>query len=219
MRSFIQFSFFLGSVVIGYCLAIQSWGGGVYVYLGEERSPAAVRKMTDYSEVPRQSLHQAAHQQLLQGAEIEKKDGSVGVRLGNPLVRNENGASDFACRVRGREGLYDRVEMTFTGTGISEGGELAQMVIDSPCESAQEVSALSTIWIPMKEITALKAEDGDFDYDAVKIHLLHIPGQWPDNWVLSSVRMFKADDAQPEWKVDAQTLRSSGRELMSFDWK
>lgn len=189
------------------------------MYLGEERAPAAVRKLVDYSEINGKLITQSAHKQLMEGSEIERKDGSIGVHLGNPLVRNANGSSDFACRVRGREGLYNRVEMTFMGTGVSEGGESARMVIDSPCESAGLVSSLSTIWIPMQEIVALQAQDGDFDYDAMKIRLLNIPGQWPENWVLTGVRMFKHEEPGAAWMVDSSTMLSTGRPLLSFNWK
>lgn len=216
MRTFWYATVFSLFTLTGYLLAVQSWGGTVFVYLGEKRAPASVRRTSDYAEVPRSALHQSAHAQLAASGSIEKRDGSVGIHLGNPLVRNTLGETDFACKVKGREGLFDHLELTFTGTGISEGGENPKMTVVGPCEGTDSFSELATVWLPMDEITRGKPNDGVFTFDNVKVQLESMPGAWPDSWVLSNVRLFRQSEPTTEFKVDAMQMRTSRPSLISF---
>lgn len=213
LPSVIVFSLF---TLAGYLLAIQSWGGIVFVYLGEKRAPASVRKLGDYSTVPRSALHRAAHEQLAAPGDVLEQNGSVGIHLGNPLVRNQMGETDFACKVRGREGLFDRVELTFTGTGISEGGENPKMTVESSCEGADPVSDLATIWIPIQDIKRGPAADGNLHFDDLEVRLQSMPGQWPDTWVLSNVRLFRKEEPNRSMTVDTVQMRRSRPALISF---
>jgi len=216
MRSLTVIILFIAFAGTGYCLAVRSWGGGVYVYLGEERAPAAVRSLNDYSEVKRDSLYKSAHRQMLDEAEVERRDGHVGLHLGNPLMKNESGGSMFACKVRGREGLYDRIEMTFTGVGVSESGHNAEMVVETPCEAASEASLLSTIWLPMNEIQAGSPSDRSLTFESLSVKLTHVPSVWPENWVLSSVRVFHREGANPELRVEGAKMREARQSLLQF---
>jgi hypothetical protein len=216
MRPILSTFAFLFCAGVGYLLAVQSWGGVSFVYLGETRAPASVRKAGDYVAIPQSMLHQSAHAQLMTLAAAETKDGLVGIHLGNPLVRNANGETDFACRTHGRTGLFDRVELVFTGTGISEGGENPEMTVVSACEGGTANSDLAPVWIPIVEIMKEPATDREMNFEGAQIRLISMPGQWPVSWVLSRVRLFKQEDSTANWTVDAAQMRRTRPDLISF---
>jgi hypothetical protein len=149
-------------------------------------------------------------------AAAETKDGLVGIHLGNPLVRNSNGETDFACRAHGRTGLFDRMELVFTGTGISEGGENPEMTVVSACEGGTANSDLAPVWIPIVEIMKEPATDRVMNFEGAQIRLISMPGQWPVSWVLSRVRLFKQEDSTANWTVDAAQMRRTRPDLISF---
>ncbi len=206
-------------VFAGYKFAISSWGGVVYVYLGEERAPAAIRNSSDYSEVSHRNLGAPVEAQLVSEAEVAVREGAVGIYLGNPLLRTTEGL-EFACQVKGREGVYDRIEMSFMGTGISTSGDTAELIVEAPCEAGEQAWALAPIWIPIKQIVSVAAKDADYQTDSehpVTIHLRHVADEWPPQWVLSRVKLFRADDDENFLELDAQKMRVARSALLSFD--
>ncbi len=219
MRPILTVLVFFSSVFCGYKLAIQSWGGTIYVYLGEERSPAAVRQSSSYLAVNGQAVGASVHAQLIADAELVKRDGSVGVYLGNPLLKTHSG-NEFACRVKDREGLYDRVEMTFMGVGVSTSGDTPEMIVEAPCESQEDATRIAPIWIPVKQILSSQAQDADFKTDEdhpVNIRVRNITDSWPPQWVLSRVKMYRADDGEYFLEVGGAEMRNARPALLSFD--
>lgn len=203
----------------GYKFAISSWGGVVYVYLGEDRSPAAVRNARDYSEMSYRNLGAPVEAQLVSEAEVEVREGSVGVYLGNPLLKT-SGHLEFACRVLDREGIYDRLELTFMGTGISTSGDTAEMVVEGPCEARDIAWALEPIWIPIQQITRAPAEDAELETEGdhpISVELKHMPGEWPPQWVLSRVKLYRSTEMENALVIEAHQMRSSRAALLSFD--
>lgn len=215
----IGFCLFLAA---GYLVSVESWNGAVFVYLGELRSPASVRSMRDYSIVDRKALFASVHKQLLEGAKLMKDDGTMGLTLGHPLMKASDG-NDFACPVPGRAGLFDRVELTFLGLGISESGHQPKMVVEADCNPGTNLSQLSPIWIPMAEIVAAGPKDQDLQFygeQPKKIRLEHIPGEWPTTWVLTSVRFFRQAFPDENMLINAEKMReTNGGKLISFDWQ
>lgn len=215
---------FIGLVGVGNFIAERSWHGVVYVYVGEQRAPSSVRKSYDYAPLDGKALSRSVHEQILAETKLDTQAGVVNIRLGHPLVaRPEGGGREFACDVLGRSGAYDRMELTFYGTGISDGGEEPHMVVDTICAgSASDLSALQTVWIPMQDIVSAPAADRELQVDGgqpVTIHLQHIPAQWPENWVLTKVRFYRQDNPDQDLVVNAKQMLASGYPLPSFDFK
>lgn len=202
---------------------VNSWDGAVFVYLGEQRSPAAVRSMRDYSAIDRKALFSSVHRQMLEGAKLIKQQGQMALTLGHPLMKTAE-RNEFACPVEGRPGLFDRVELTFTGTGISESGHQPMMTIESKCGSGGNLSELETIYIPMQDILAAGAKDQELlttgDHP-VLVKLEHIPGEWPVGWVLSTVRFYREGSPEESMTIDSEKMRDTTEtgKLLSFDWK
>lgn len=221
MRTFMAAKLFFSTAVLSYTLVLHSWGGGIFVYLGEERAPAAVRTLADYSELKPEALSASVERQVLGQAEVEKNEGHIGVHLGNPLIRLDDGTAGFGCKVRGRGGLFERVELTFMGVGISASGETARMVVEAPCEALTEPNTLSTIWIPLGEIVSAAAKDADYFYGdgdaALRIQLFDIPGEWPPSWSLVGVRLLKKD-SEAVLAFNSEKIREARASRLSIQW-
>lgn len=219
MRSLAAVILFFSFIFGGYKFATLSWGGTVYVYLGEERSPAAVRNTSDYSEVSYRNLGAAPEVQLIAEAEVEMREGSAGIYLGNPLFRTTRG-NEFGCRVKEREGLYDRVELHFIGSGISTSGDTAEMIVEAPCESVDLAWALQPVWIPIQQIVSGPAKDMDLAVDGehpVNVRLRHMPDEWPPQWVLTKVKLYRADDGEYFFEADSEKMRFARHSLLFFE--
>jgi hypothetical protein len=122
--------------------------------------------------------------------------------------------------VQDRTGVFDHIELTFIGTGVSEGGEPARMVISAPCHSVNDVNRLDTVWIPMKTLMDLAPKDQEMDFygdNPVQVKLEAIPDQWPRNWVLWNVRLYREDSVE-SLTLDAPVLKAVRPTLLSFDW-
>jgi hypothetical protein len=213
----------LFAVVLALCygVALRSWDGLVFVYLGEERAPAAVRTLEDYAAVQGEAPWASTERQVLGFAEVQKRDGYVGLSFGNPLVKMSDGGAAFACKVRGHSGLYDKVEMTFTGVGVSANGESAKLVIEALCQAVNDPGKIDTVWIPMSEIVAQPARDGEHFYgetlpETIYVKASDIPGEWPQSWTLTNFRLLVGSNGALSF--DPAKLRSAREELLSFDF-
>jgi hypothetical protein len=226
MKTALAAAFFLAAVLAANGLAVQSWHGMVYVYMGQRRAPASTRTQQDYTAMDRHALSRSVHEQLMAEAKALRNDdeGQVDITLGHPLVaRPEGGGRDFACEIQGHVGVYNRMELTFYGTGISENGEEPHMVIDTTCSAAHDqLGALEPVTIPMQDIVSAAAKDQELQVSGPHpaiIHLQNIPARWPQNWVLTQVRFYREDDPDQELTLDARHLREAGVPLLSFDYK
>lgn len=223
MRNVLTVLGFLVAFGFANYLTTRSWNGTVYVYMGERRAPASVRKSTDYTPIDRKALYRSVHAQLMAEAQTVNKDGYVGIRLGHPIVmREEGGGRDFACQVAGHSGVFDRMQVTFYGTGISDSGNEPHMVIDTACRASTQLDALDTIWVPMQDIVSSNPKDQEVQVSGDRpamIRFENIPGAWPENWVLISVRFYREDSPDQELVVDAKHLHEAGPTMLSFQFK
>jgi hypothetical protein len=178
-----------------------------------------VRTLEDYSSLDRKALYRSAHSQLLANALILHQDGRLGIQLGHPLVHHGRG-QDFGCQAQSRSGVYDRMEMTFMGTGISANGETPQMTVDSLCKSDSDLNHLDTVWIPAGQILQMKPEDQTLPTaEGVVVRLKSIPDQWPEDWVLWSVRFYRTNNPENSMTIDNNQLRKDRPHMLSLQWK
>lgn len=218
--SFVVFLFIVG-LLIGYGMVVRSWGGSVYVYLGEERSPAAVRLLSDYAALDRDALTNEVHQQMVGDADFIKRDGELGIRLGHPLLKLKSGGFDFACAVQGRQGVFDRIELTFWGIGITESGHPPQIVMETACRTEEDLNRLATLWLPMAEILATPAKDQQLEFyedRPLTIRLEQIPGEWPESWVLTRIRLFRDNNPSESLEIGASLIKEARSKILSFEW-
>jgi hypothetical protein len=221
MRNWSTPLFFVFCICAGWWVTDHAWNGQIFVYVGERRAPAAVRSLLDYSSFDRKALYRSAQAQLLAPAEVVLRDRYVGLRFGHPFVTRAGGGKAFGCQLKDHSGVFDHIEITFIGTGITDSGEPARMTIDSPCRALQDVNHLETVWIPMGDIFASPARDQElqtYGDQPVTVRLEQIPAQWPQNWVLWNIRLYSEDNPDRSLVLDTRRLKEARPTLLSFDW-
>jgi hypothetical protein len=222
MRNAFIIFLFITCAGFGLGLTEASWDGKVYVYMGRERGPAAVKSIKDYSALDGGSLSKTAHAQLLADAHMDREDGYLGVKLGQILVKTESGARDFACAAGGRPGVYDRIQLTFMGEGITEGDSPPKMIVDAKCRSTFALERLDAVWIPMADIVSLPPKNQDLrsrGEEPTFIKLEHMPSAWPETWSLYEVRLYKETNPESFFKVGAGDILKGDYKSLGFEWK
>ncbi len=146
--------------------------------------------------------------------------GFLGVHLGNAFLTKKGGrALDLACQTRARQGLYDRIEIVFAGIGIADAGETPEMSIEAPCLSRSDAGSLDVIWIPIEQLLAEKPGDRELKIDGetpLTVKFEHIPDQWPENWVLTRVKVFRFDNPDQAIYLDEAHMLEVRGDLLSF---
>lgn len=193
------------SAYVGMWRAVDSWDGIIYVsnakYLQNERYPAAIRRVFDYSQFEGAPLKIRSIKRLISDANIILKPGSVGIELGHFVTRGEGGQGQLACE------FYNRVELKFEGQGIMEFGDKPMMTIEAPCLISADINRIETIWIPtlrlMKEneTPARFLEIGFPELSGVKFRFDEMTSQWPREWILTGVRLYSDEDAAHEVSI------------------
>jgi len=222
MKHFYHALFFLSLFVGGVHLGKSSWDGVVYVYLGERRAPASLRKPADYVPISNQTFTMSSAQQLMEFAQIFKQEGVVGLRLGHPLIPHaQGGGLELACEAEGRAGSFTHMEVQFWGTGASSHGDKPTLTVNLPCRVSSDIAALEILWIPMKFIVSQPVQDMELQNPLGSpgvFRLENMPDVWPENWLLWSVRFYREDDSDATFEIDAAEMRETSHGLISFDW-
>lgn len=196
----------------------RTWDHQVYVYIGEQRSPAAVRSLSDFSPLDGRRLHQAVEKQLLAGVQFLKKDGQIGVAIGHFLTKNDQGRREFACRVQSRPGVFDQMELTFVGQGISENGEVPKLVVEGPCVSANDLTQTSPLWIPLHQLYTDNIKELQLwhNQEPTNVNLVDMTSEWPKTWTLERVKLFNSAEPDQALYVDLDRYRGFDRARLSF---
>lgn len=189
---------FIGGLILGmsfvagfsYIVSQHRPVGDVAVLTRSARTPAAIRKVYDFSELDGRALNQASKQRLIAGFEVTREADEIGVRLGHFVVAGADGEKVFACD------RFDRVVLTFEGEGVAVNGDKPRMDVEGPCEPDQDINRISPLWIPVARITAEPVHDGEQVYENrghnLRVNFSNVADQWPPQWVLTSVRLKNA---------------------------
>lgn len=202
---------FIGGLILGisfaagftYIIRTHEPTGEVAVLTRSTRTPAAIRKVYDFSELDGNALNQASKQRLMAGFEVMRDNEDIGVRLGHFVVAGRDGEKVFACD------RYDRVMLSFEGEGVATNGDKPQMEVESQCEPDQDVNRISPLWIPVARITGGTVRDGEQVYGNrgrdVRVKFANVSDQWPPQWVLTSIRLKNA--GHEELTIESGELR------------
>ncbi|MBX3019949.1 MAG: hypothetical protein KF767_18825 [Bdellovibrionaceae bacterium] len=189
---------FIGGLILGvsfiggfsYIIQSHQPTGEVAVMNRSARTPAAIRKVYDFSELDGNALNQASKQRLMAGFEVTRDQSDIGVRLGHFVVAGQDGEKVFACD------RFDRVVLSFEGEGVATNGDKPQMEVEGQCEPDQDVNRISPLWIPVARITADTVHDGEQIYQNrgqdIRVKFANVSDQWPPQWVLTSIRLKNA---------------------------
>lgn len=209
-------------ICCGVWLGQNSWDRLTFVYVGSERSPAAFRGLRDFSSLKGASLLDAASDQLSDQIQMKLVDGGYEVKLSQFVLRSPEGHKTFACKIDGRLGVYNRVELVLDGYGVSEHGKSPRLVLQTECKSDESTNSIGqiTVFIPMDEILKLKTIDqqiSGFRGSNLNVELRQMTSVWPDEWVLEKVRYFQEGDTRQDMVLEPNK-KSSRKGAFSFRW-
>lgn len=178
---------------IGAIRAALSFDGVIYVsadkYLVNERNPAALKRVFDYSAFEGEPLKIRSFKRLIDDAQVVAKDGAVGVGLGHFVTKGDDGRGALACD------YYGRVTLKFEGEGIMEFGEKPVMTVEAPCSVSSDLNRIDPIWIPFTRLIAENQAPARFleasfpDQAGVRFKFENMTAEWPRQWTLVSVKL------------------------------
>lgn len=183
------FSFFVGYRMIMYT---SYWEPVV-------RDPAAVRQVSDFSNLSGSELTLAMKTKLLSSASVVRAQASLGVELGHFAMAKITGERTLACQE------FEKVTLRFEADGVAVSGERPVMEVEGACEFSADMTKINPIFIPIDKIMGEVPGDGEIQYRDNKPVTLRFHGvseQWPTRWLLTSVRLSSAG-TQKELLVDA----------------
>lgn len=207
---------FLLAMIVGAALTVRSWDGVIYVYVGDgdERSPAAVSKVIDFSHLEGSAFSLASQKRLLSEANILKKDDFVGVELGHFVAKGPSGKRRFACH------LYDRIELKFVAEGVAESGEQPVMYVEAKCEIGKSVGKIAPIWIPVAKLNQEKPSNMELMLNEPQQLLFrfdHIGSHWPQQWALKGLTMF-SNNSDRRITIKESELREIKEKPLRLVW-
>lgn len=150
------------------------------------RTPAAVHKSFDLTQLHGNALIAASKTTLLEGIQIAKQNWGVEMELGHFVYAKDRDTEVSACDE------YSQVVMVFEGAGSGVNGEPAQLTVTAECHASQDLSKIESIKIPFNFVYSEKPEDIEIDLrENYKVHLklLNISDAWPRQWNLVEIRL------------------------------
>ena len=200
------------AAVVGIAVSMMTWDGTIFVsnskYIQNERNPAAIRKVFDYSQFDGEPLKVRSLKRLISDAQIVSQQAQVGIELGHFVTKGEGGRGQLACE------FYNRVTLKFEGEGVFEGGEKPVMTIEAPCTISADINRLETIWIPHVRLMVENREPARTiettypDQGGVQYKFDNMTSVWPREWNLVSVRLYS--DANPGREVSMDKSEIAG---------
>lgn len=215
--------FFIFSFLLGMHLARESWDGVLYVSVEDWRSPSAIKGLRDLSSLRGASLSDAAEFQFSSQSEVRLTEEGFEIRLNQFVMRDSGGKKNFVCRVEGRPGVFDRVELKLTGIGIAEAGKLPELTLEADCKSQPHPEQIGfiRILVPMAEIYKLKPIDQDlylYDNQRSFVRISQMTSEWPTEWRLQSVKYFNSAAPQEMLTILPAKKENPSKGAFSLHW-
>lgn len=188
--------------------------------LAKGRTPAAIRKDMDLSELDGAALVSASQKRLLSAARVILQDSEIGIELGHFVTRDLAGNKELACD------FYSKVILRFEADGIAEfdssdnfDGERfhkPRMEIEGPCRTADDITRIEPIWIPVDKILDERPGDIELSYGGdVHFKFDSMTSEWPRRWILTSIRLFNESEPGRDINISSTEIREI-REKKAF---
>ncbi len=207
--------YFLIAMALGGTAALRSWDGVIFLYLDDSRAPSAIHRELDISALRGADLMLASQKRLVSEAKLLKRSDSLGIQLGQFVLRNEKGIRTTACRV------FDRVTLEFVAEGLIENGEAPSMTIEGSCSEAHDISQLEPLWIPVQRIVAESPGDMElqfWDQEPVRVRFQHLGLEWPMHWRLNGVQLSSSNQMSTPVGLDHQDIRKLLDSPIRMNW-
>lgn len=193
------------------------------MYVGGSRTPAAIRGLRDLSSLKGASLSSAAEFHFFKESELKKTKQGIEIFLNQFVMRDESGGRNFVCQVEGRPGVFDRLEVTLEGIGISEAGKIPRIIVETDCKSLPDSKTIGQIkiFLPMEKLYGLAPKDQDlsfYDETNTQLRVVQMVSEWPRDWVLKSVRYFDSKAPEKMLSLDVPKNKGPSEGAFTLSW-
>ncbi len=210
---------FCVAVGVGGFAGRKSWNGAIFLtstsFTSNLRNPAAVRRDLDFTRLSGTELLTGTSSRLVSDARVILEKGEMGIELGHFVTRDEQGNKLLACD------YFDRMRLTFEAEGMASSGERPAMIVEGPCRTANDITRIEPIWIPVTKIVSEKAADMDLSFpeeEGVTFKFQDMTGEWPRRWHLTNVRVFNDTESNRSVELSNDTLRSIRSRPVVLAW-
>lgn len=152
----------------------------------ETRSPAAIPKNYDFSNLVGEELKIAATDRLMRGAKIISAGDLKGVQFGHFQLKNAQRIVMGACDI------YNRIELVFKAGDMAVSGEAPEMIISGPCETTDNGDEIMPFMINYKSVLHLAVQDRELqsvEDSPITVRFRNVSDSWPKIWVLSALKL------------------------------
>ena len=208
---------FVACIGLGVASSLKSWNGMVYWYPdNDQRVPAAIKKVFDFSHLEGHALEMASYKRLISDARIIKTKSKIGVQLGHFVMKDFNHKKKFACDI------YNKVHLEFVSADMSVNGSPSVMTVTTACLADKDLNKINTIWIPMNKILAEPKRDFEIEYmddGKVDLKFSNIGDQWPQAWTLNSIRLYSDTNFNQKLFLNDSQMRDIINRPITFYWQ
>jgi hypothetical protein len=181
-----------------------------------EREPAAIPRIYDYSHLEGEALQRASKDRLIGAAKIIHVGDAEGLELGHFVTKNKDGQNVGACEI------YDKVEMTFFAGGMAVSGDSPTMTVSGPCVPADNINVISPLMIPYSKILNLPVKDQEINDSeesgsGVSVSFKNVSDSWPQLWILQTVKLTNSSEF-PEVTADEKDIRRVLGKAPALEW-
>lgn len=153
---------------------------------GTERSPAAVRKNYDFTNLRGSALEIALKERLITQVNVQKNESDVAFSLGHFAFTNSNNSRVLGCSV------YQKVVLEFESADMAISGEKSKMEVSGACRSNEDGTMIQPLRIPFSKIHQDRPSDGDYQFtfeDPIFVRFSNVSESWPRSWHLVGVKL------------------------------
>ncbi|MBX7231292.1 MAG: hypothetical protein K1X29_04305 [Bdellovibrionales bacterium] len=207
---------FLSFLAVGIYTIHNRPFGLVFVELGNGRSPAAIKKTYDVSQLEGIALSKKIQERVIGEAVIVQHSENIGIQLGQFVIEGNENRKILACSV------YNKVQLKFMAQGEASAGGSPMMTVESDCRISEEnILMIQPIWVPTKIILFSPTSTKHFSFEGsepISIEFQDINEQWPRKWILQSLKMYNSENKEQQISISRQEILQVAPHSLVMEW-
>jgi hypothetical protein len=190
-----------------FALAALAFKLGESLFVGRgAREPAALhRVLMDYSNLTDERFIQKVREHILNTVRFERKANSIVLSAGHFLGPFR---AVSACNT------FSHIDYELTAEGVAVSGEPPLMQITAECEPTNDQESLEPTDIDIRKLVSMGTKDQNINLSGgILIQTHNFPDEWPNEWILTRVRLRGKNEAIEISKEDLRQISLTARTI------
>lgn len=159
----------------------------------------------DLSELTGKAFQKSAKIALSQGFQVQRSATTVGLTMGNFLMKNSQGSKVYACEV------YPNLEITLQADGVAYSGSIPTITVRGPCVSSDDGQTIAALPLPLKNLYQNVRQNPQWRVplgdrgEGFVVSAQHLYNEWPTVWNVVGVKLYN----------DQESIDMDGYEIIS----